>query len=52
MKIIDVDWTPRYNILLIKCDCEGVFKHRADRRKVECPKCHKKEDCLELKKLG
>jgi len=38
MKIIDTEWTPKVNILHIRCNCcARVIKHRADRWWVYCP---------------
>jgi hypothetical protein len=39
-KIVDVKWTPRVNMLLVKCGhCDAVFEHRSDRWTVRCPSC-------------
>lgn len=39
MQIVDARWTPRINILTIRCSCNRLFKHRADRWTVRCPYC-------------
>ncbi len=39
MKIIDAEWTPRYNKLVIECSCGKVYKARADRWYSTCPRC-------------
>jgi hypothetical protein len=45
MKIIDARWTPRVNILKIRCVCGHEFEHRAARRWVRCI-CGHQEDLL------
>lgn len=49
LKIINAEWTPKYNLLIIRCDCRGVFKHRADRWVVKCPDCLKQENLGHLR---
>jgi len=39
MQIIDAKWTPRVNLLKIKCPCGNEFWYRADRWRVKCPEC-------------
>ena len=39
MQLIDAKWTPKVNLLKIRCPCGNEFWHRADRRKVKCPEC-------------
>jgi len=37
MRIVDAKWTPRVNMLIIKCTaCDRRFEHRADRWQVRC----------------
>ena len=41
MQIIDAKWTPKVNLLKIKCRrCGNEFWHRADRWRVKCPECN------------
>lgn len=49
MTIINAQWTPTVNILRIKCRCGHMFGWRADRRKVQCPKCGRQDDLLAIK---
>lgn len=50
MKIINVSWTPKYNLLHIVC-CEGkIFLHRSDRQYVRCPFCNLETDIWSLRK--
>lgn len=49
MIIIDVDWSPKVNILTIGCQCGNMFKHPANRKVIKCPKCGATEDCIKLK---
>jgi len=39
MKIIDARWTPRINMLLIKCWCSYEFWHQSNRWRAKCGKC-------------
>jgi len=39
MQLIDAKWTPKVNLLKIKCRCGNEFWHRADRWRVKCPEC-------------
>ena len=39
MQITDAKWTPKVNLLKIKCRCGNEFWHRADRKKVKCFRC-------------
>ncbi len=40
MKVIDVKWGKKYNILRVKCSkCGYEFNSRIDRWKVKCPTC-------------
>ena len=40
-KIVDCRWTPKVNMLKIRClKCQGEFWHRADRWKVMCVNCN------------
>ena len=41
MKIIGAGWTPKYNLLEIRCSCKRIFDTRADRHNVKCPFCKK-----------
>ena len=39
-KIIDARWTPKVNMLVIRCGkCTSIFEHRTDRWTVRCPDC-------------
>jgi len=49
MKIIDAYWTPKINILTIQCSCGTLFKSRADRIRVICPKCDKVGNMFRIK---
>jgi len=42
-RIVDADWTPEVNILLIRCRCGVTAKHRADRWIFRCPSCFHEE---------
>lgn len=48
MKIVGACWTAEVNMLKIACGCGIRFQHRADRWRVECPKCGA---CASLKVL-
>ncbi len=52
MKIINAKWTPKVNMLLIKCDCGNKFWQRADRMKVYCSKCFKVGNNFDIKNKG
>lgn len=39
MEIVDAEWTPKVNMLVIECSCGKTFKHRADRWRPKCPEC-------------
>lgn len=39
MKLIDVYWTPRVNVLLVRCDCGAEFEHPANYGLARCPFC-------------
>jgi len=41
MEIIDAKWTPKVNLLKIKCCCGNKFYHRADRKKVKFFNCNR-----------
>lgn len=44
MTIVDAKWTPKFNILIIKCHiCNTEFEHRADRWNARCTYCHTQE---------
>lgn len=51
--IIDADWTPRVNMLVIGCEMHGrevfTFRHRADRWRVVCPVCSERADLADLR---
>lgn len=49
MEIKDARWTPRVNILLMKCQCGHTFEHPANRKWAVCPQCQSKTDTLRLK---
>ena len=49
MKIEDVYWTPKVNMLLIRCECGHLFEHSANKRIAICSGCGKKEDTLIMK---
>ena len=41
-KIIDAKWTPKMNLLVVRCGgCDAIFNHRSDRWTVRCPRCGK-----------
>ena len=52
MKIIDAEWTPEINMLLIKCNCGREFWWRADRINVRCSKCERVENNFNIKNRG
>jgi len=52
MKIINAEWTPKVNMLVIKCKCNNKFYHKADRIKIKCPKCGKIGNCFDVKNNG
>lgn len=40
LQILDAIWTPRVNLLVIRCSaCRRHFTHRADRWMAVCPTC-------------
>lgn len=39
MGIVGARWTPRVNLLDVRCHCGRAFEHRADRGLVRCPAC-------------
>jgi hypothetical protein len=41
-RIMDVRWTNKVNMLIIKCYCGEMYEHRADRWVMQCPHCRKK----------
>ncbi len=43
MDIVDAEWTPRVNMLIVRCQCRQLFKHPANRRVAICPSCGRKE---------
>lgn len=44
MTIVDAKWTPKFNILIIKCHiCNTEFEHRADRWNARCTYCYQYE---------
>lgn len=49
MKIIDAEWTPRCNLLVIRCGCGVRFRHRADRWRVQCPFCERRGHLRDLR---
>lgn len=50
MKIMDAEWTPRVNMLIIqRFACKNMLKHRSDRWKIKC-KCGNSEDLGKLRK--
>ena len=50
MKIIDTKWTPKVNLLKIKCSCGEEFWHRADRWTLQCPECGRQEGIVALRR--
>ena len=51
MKIINVEWTPKINIITIACDtCNAVFSSRIDRWIIKCPLCNTQEKIEKLRK--
>jgi hypothetical protein len=51
VRITDVEWTPRVNLLTVRCECGAQWKHRADRWKVRCPNrvCSRTENLAALR---
>jgi Zn finger protein HypA/HybF involved in hydrogenase expression len=49
MDIIDVRWDFKVNMLKIKCYCGEEYEHRADRWKMQCPKCGKRADLFQAR---
>jgi len=49
MKIIDAKWTPKVNLLKIKCSCGEEFWHRADRWTLQCPRCGQREGIVAVR---
>jgi len=49
VKVIDVDWTPKGNVLKLACDCGEIFSHPSWKRWAKCSKCGAKGDLIELK---
>jgi len=43
MRIIDITWTNRINILTIICDCGETFHWQTNISLIVCPKCQNKE---------
>lgn len=43
MTLVDVFWTPKVNMLVVKCDCGRTFEHRLDCWTVRC-KCGRAEN--------
>lgn len=39
MEIVEARWTPRVNLLRVRCGCGKEHEHRADRWTVRCPHC-------------
>ena len=40
MKILDIRWTSKINMLIIRCGrCDAIFEFRIDRWTVRCPTC-------------
>jgi hypothetical protein len=37
-------WTPRVNMIQMKCQCGKVFEHRADRWWAQCPECRNRDN--------
>jgi len=51
MKIINVEWTPKINIITVTCDiCNAVFPFRVDRWIIRCPICNTQEKIEKLRK--
>lgn len=50
MKIINARWTPKVNMLIIRCDCGHEFEHRADRWGVKCLNCKRQEHLQRMRK--
>ena len=49
MIVINWKWTPKINMLLVKCECNNKFWHRADKIKIKCQNCGKIDNCFDLK---
>ena len=49
VKIVDAEWTPQINMMVILCDCGVRFRHRADRWHVRCPQCGRRDHLRELR---
>jgi hypothetical protein len=41
MKLVDVYWTPRINVLVVRCDCSRLFFHPANVATARCPACRR-----------
>jgi len=51
MKIINVEWTPKINRIIVVCDvCNAVFSSRVDRWIIKCPICDTQEKVEKLRK--
>jgi len=40
--LIDVYWTPRFNVFVLQCSCEASWQHWAKYSLVMCPRCGEK----------
>ena len=50
MRISDTFWTPKINVLLIKCDCENLQPMETDKWKIKCSRCGKEIKMNELRR--
>ena len=51
--IIDATWTPKVNVLLIKCGrCYDEFRFPANRVNVSCPQCGSYDNMHRIKSRG
>ena len=49
MRVIDADWSPKGNILVMDCNCGKRFRHPSWRKWATCPDCGEKGDLIYLK---
>jgi len=43
MSVIDVQWTPHVNVLMIECDCGYCFVHLTCYSAAKCQRCGRME---------
>ena len=44
MRLLDAEWTPVINLLILSCECGNKLIHPANHWGVRCPKCGKTEN--------